>query len=238
MTEDTFWNVEEDHEVVRYGEFSLTVVRAPFPGGAGVLAAHDPERAREFVGSFGTVDAVLEELAPVSATDAVDLATRADLDVVRVGCWGGVTEIVDAALGNVGDDFPVWEQAQALRKRYPDAVVIGAATVEHDATYGAWAVLHPDGAGVFAAGWHGEGDWDVEGDVRAVAEAFGIDEDELADEGVDLDDDTEVFDWDGFAQLALGQVAPLNQEGRTVSVFRVRHTEDTTFDMGETWLEA
>lgn len=74
--------------------------------------------------------------------------------------------------------------------------------------------------------------------MRAVAEAFGIGEDELAEEGVDLDDDTEVFDWDGFAQLALGQVAPLNQEGRTVSVFRVRHTEDTTFDMGETWLEA
>lgn len=108
MTEDTFWNVEEDHEVVRYGEFSLTVVRAPVPGGAGVPAAHDPERAREFVASFGTVDAVLEELAPVGATEGVELATRADLDVVRVGCWGGVTEIVDAALGNVGDDFPVW----------------------------------------------------------------------------------------------------------------------------------
>lgn len=172
MAEDTFWNVGEDQEVVRYGELALAVVRAPFPGGSVSLPAHDPERAREFVAAFGTVDAVREELLPASATEPVDLATRADLDVVRVGCWGGVTEIVDAALGNVGDDFPVWEQAQALRKRYPDAVVIGAATVEHDSTYGARAVLHADGPSVFAAGWHGEGDWDLQGDVRAVVEAF------------------------------------------------------------------
>ncbi|WP_216590005.1 DUF6333 family protein [Streptomyces brasiliscabiei] len=235
--EGTFWSVGEDQGVVRYGEFFLTVVRAPFPGSSAVLDAHDPERAREFAASFGTVDAVLGELGAVSATEGVGLGTRADLDVVRVGCWGPVTEIVDPALGNVGDDFPVWEQAKELRKRHPDAVVIGAATVEHGSTYGAWAVLHPGGAEVFAAGWHGEGDWDVEGDTRAVVEAFGIDEDELAEDGVDLDDGFEEFDWDGLARLALGRVAPLGQEGRTVSVFRVRHTEDTTFAMEETWLE-
>ncbi|MFE7761225.1 DUF6333 family protein [Streptomyces sp. NPDC057438] len=148
MTEDTFWNVPEDHEVVRYGEFFLTVIRAPLPGGSAVLPAHDPARAREFVYSFGTVDAVREELAPVSATDAVGLATRADLDIVRVGCWGAVTEVVDPALGNTGDDVPLWECAAALRERYPDAAVIGAATVEHHVTYGAWAIAHPDGPAV------------------------------------------------------------------------------------------
>lgn len=237
MSEESFWSVGEDQEVLRYGEFCLTVVDAPFPGGAGELPAHDVERAREFVGSFGTVDAVLEELGPVSATDAVDLETRGDLDVVRVGCWGQVTEIADPALAHCGDTFPVLEQAEALRKRFPEAVIVAAATLEYNAPYGAFVISHPDGTSVFAAGWQGEGDWDLDGDVRAVVRAFGITEEALAEEEIDLDDDPGSFDWDALAQLALEQVAPLDHENRVMSAFRVRHTEDTTFDMEETWLE-
>ncbi|MFF7261963.1 DUF6333 family protein [Streptomyces sp. NPDC008159] len=237
MSDESFWGVGPEQPVVRYGEFSLTVVDAPFPGAAGRLPEHDAERAREFAGSFGTVDAVLEDLGAVSATDAVDLATRADLDVVRVGCWGGVTEILDPALAHCGDTFPVLEQARALRERFPAAAVVAAATLEHHTPHGAWVIAHPDGTSVFAAGWQGQGDWDLDGDVRAVVAAFGIPEDALDEEGIDLDDDPGSLDWDALARLALEQVAPLDHEQRVMSAFRVRHTEDTTFDMEESWLE-
>ncbi len=238
MSIDSFWSTGPDQEITRHGEFCLTVVDAPHPGGSAALPAHDPDRAREFVASFGTVDAVLEELDPVSATDPVSLATRRDLDLVSVGSWGNVTEIIDPALGHCGDTFPVLEQSEALRERFPDAVIIASATIDYNMTYGAWTISHPDGTSLFAAGWHGEEDWDFDGDVGAVVRSFGITDEALAEADVDLDDDVNVFNWDGLAQLALERVAPLNHEGRTMSVFRVRHTKETTFDMEETWLEA
>ncbi len=237
MSEESFWDADEDQEIVRHGEFGLTVVRAPHPGNAATLPAHDPDRAREFVASFGTVDAVLEELDPVRAVDAVPLETRRDLDLVSVGCWGGVTEIVDPALGHCGDNFPVLEQAEALRERFPDAVIVASATIDYHMTYGAWTIFHPDGTGLFAAGWHGEDHWDLDGDVAAVVRSFGISPKALAAADVDLDADVNVFHWSGLARLALAGVAPLHRAGRTMSAFRVRHTEDATFDMEETWLE-
>lgn len=238
MSDDTdFWDAGEDEEIARHGEFSLTVVHAPFPGDAAVLPAHDPDRAREFVASFGTIDAVLEELGTTDATEPVPLATRRDLDLVSVGCWGNVTEIIDPALGHCGDSFPVLEQSLALRERHPDAVIIGSATIDYNMTYGTWVISHPNGTNLFAAGWHGEDNWDFDGDVRAVVESFGITADALAEKHVDLDEDVNGFYWDGLARLALGRVAPLNKVGRVMSEFRVRHTEDTTFDMEETWLE-
>jgi hypothetical protein len=237
VSDDSFWSVDPDQETARHGEFRLVVVHAPHPGGSALLPAHDPARAREFVASFGTIDAVLEELGPVSATEPVPLATRHDLDLVSVGCWGNVTEIVDPALAHCGDSFPVLEQSQALRERFPDAVIISWATLDYTMTYGAWTFLHPDGTSLFAAGWHGEEDWDLDGDVGAVVRSFGIPHEALADEGVDVEDDVNVFDWDGLARLALERVAPLDHTNRVMSAFRVRHTEDTTFDMEETWLE-
>lgn len=239
MTRDDtdFWDADEDEEIARHGEFFLTVVHAPFPGDSAVLPAHDPARAREFVASFGTVDAVLADLGTSDATDPVPFATRRDLDLVSVGCWGNVTTIVDPALGHRGDSFPVLEQSDELRKHHPDAVIIGAGTVDHNMTYGTWVISHPNGANTFAAGWHGEPHWDFDGDIRAVVEAFDITTDALTEKYVDLDEDVNVFNWDGLVRLALGRVTPLNLVGRTMSGFRVRHTEDATFDMEETWLE-
>jgi hypothetical protein len=232
-----FWSVGEEQKILRHGEFGLTVVHAPFPGALATLPAHDPDRAREFVGAFGTVDAVLAELGLDSATDPAPFATRRDLERVSVGCWGNVTRIVDPALGHRGDSFPVLEQSEALRERFPDAVIIASATIDYNMTYGAWVISHPSGASVFAAGWHGEENWDFDGDVGAVVEAFGIPAEALAEKNVDLDEDINGFYWEGLERLALGRVAPLHLGGRTMSVFRVRHTEDTTFDMEETWLE-
>ncbi|MFI0714412.1 DUF6333 family protein [Streptomyces inhibens] len=50
------------------------------------LPAHDPAVARRFAESFGTVDTILEELGTVPATADVAAGTRADLELVRVGC--------------------------------------------------------------------------------------------------------------------------------------------------------
>ncbi|MEU0394725.1 DUF6333 family protein [Streptomyces sp. NPDC006208] len=237
MTDDSFWSADQDQEIVRHGEFRLTVVHAPRPGNSASLPAHDPDRAREFVASFGTIDAVVEELDPIRATEPVPLGTRRDLDLVRVGCWGSVSEIIDPALGHCGDSFPVLEQSEALRERFPDAVIVASATIDYNMTYGAWAIFHPDGTSLFAAGWHGEENWDCEGDAKAVVSSFGIPGAALVKQNVDLDDAVNVFNWGGLAQLALARVAPLSRENRSMSVYRVRHTEDTTFDMEETWLE-
>jgi hypothetical protein len=86
--ESSFWYFPADADVVRYGEYSLTIVHPGSPTDAADLPAHDPAAARRFAESFGTVDTILEDLGTVPATDAVSAGTRADLELVRVGCWG------------------------------------------------------------------------------------------------------------------------------------------------------
>ncbi|MFF3456815.1 DUF6333 family protein [Streptomyces sp. NPDC002730] len=44
------------------------------------------------------------------------------------------------------------------------------------------------------------------------------------------------FAWEGRTRLALQRVTPLLRKGRTLSVFRVRHTEETTGDLEDTWI--
>ncbi|MEW2297747.1 DUF6333 family protein [Streptomyces sp. NPDC006743] len=237
MTDNSFWDSAPDEPVARHGEFRLTVVHSPHPGPEGPLAAHDPVRAREFAAAFGTVDAVLGDLGTVPATDAIPLGTRSDLDLVRVGCWGGVTEIRDAALANIAGTFPVDEQADALARRLPGAVVVASVVVDHNSPYEAWKFVHPSGVNVFAAGWGGEADWTVLGDPAEVVTAFGIDPARLAERGVDPADEPGTLDWSGLARLALARVAPLDRRGLAASVFRVRHTEEATGDMEETWLQ-
>ncbi|MFE0381489.1 DUF6333 family protein [Streptomyces inhibens] len=75
--------------VLRYGEYSLTIFHPRIPGSstdAADLPAHDPAVARRFAESFGTVGTILEELGTVPATADVTAGTRADLELVRVGC--------------------------------------------------------------------------------------------------------------------------------------------------------
>lgn len=204
------------------------------PGGpAGAL---DALRAREFAAAFGTVDTVVEEADRIEATERPPFATRADLDLVSVGCWGTVTEINDPALVSTGGSFPLAEQADALAERFPGAVVIGSATIDHSVTYGTHVIHHPDGARLFAAGWSGEGDWDREGAPQEVVDAFGIGSDALEREGIDLDAHPGAFSWEGLTRLALQRVTPLMRKGRMLSVFRVRHTEETTGDLEDTWI--
>ncbi|GAA0472223.1 DUF6333 family protein [Streptomyces olivaceiscleroticus] len=237
MTYDSFWDFPPDEPIARHGEFSLTLIRPPFPGPGVQPPAHDPEEARRFVGDFGTIEGVVEELAPVPATDAVPLGTRADLDLVRVGCWGGVTEIKDPALApHSGGTFPTLEQAELLERRFPDAAVVASATLDHAMTYGAWSIHHPNGARLFAAGWHGEDGWDVDGDARAVLAAFGA-LGFASDADLDLDADPADFDWNGLARACLKGVTSIDRRSRTMSVFRVHRSEEVVGDMEENWLE-
>lgn len=236
MAYDDLWEYAPDEGLARHGEFRLTVVEQPFPGGAGTLPAHDPVRAREFAASLGTVDAVVEEAGRIEAVERLPFATRADLDLVGVGCWGRVTEVNDPALVTAGGTFPLAEQADALAGRFPGAVVIGSARIDHGVAHRAQVIHHPDGVRLFAAGWSGEGDWDRDGSVREVVEAFGIGAGDLARAGVELDEPDGDFDWEGLARLALRRVAPPARTGRVLSVFRVRRAEEVAGDLEDTWI--
>lgn len=235
-TDNDFWDYPPEQDIARYGEFRLTLVEQPFPVGAKDLPAHDPDRAREFAAALRTVDAVVEEAERIEAVERPPFATRADLDLIGVGCWGAVTEINDPALALSGGNHPLAEQAAALAERFPGAVVVGSATIDHSITYGTHVIHHPDGVRLFGAGWSGEGGWERLGTPREVVDAFGIDADDLAREDVDLDADPGSFYWEGLARLALLRVTPLHRKGRALSVLRVRHTEKAIGDLEDTWI--
>ncbi|UGY93059.1 DUF6333 family protein [Streptomyces gobiensis] len=236
MTDNDFWDCPPEQGIAQYGEFRLTLIERPFPVGGSVLPAHDPARAREFAAAFGTIDTVVEEVDRIEATERPPFATRADLDLVSVGCWGTVTEVNDPALVFTGGTFPLAEQADELAERFPGAVIIGSATIDYSVTYGTHVIYHPDGARLFAAGWSGERDWDREGTPQEVINAFGIGPDALERADIDLDAHPGAFPWEGLTRLALQRVTPLLRKGRTLSVFRVRHTEEATGDLEDTWI--
>lgn len=237
MTDESFWDSPADQPVARHGEGRLTVVRAPFPGPEGILPAHDAQRAGEFTEAFGTIDAVLEDLGAVTATEAIPMDTRADLDRVRVGCWGNVTEICDPALANTPGMFSVDAHVHALAERFPDAVIIASATIDHNPRYGAWSILHPSGLDVFAEFWHDEGDWQIDGEPADVIDVFGIDPAHAEAEGIEANAAPETINWENLARLACARVYPIDRRGMTASVFRVRHTKEVTREMEETWIE-
>lgn len=237
MTDFPFWDAPADADVVRHGEYGLTLVHPGAPTDAAALPAHDPAAARRFAQSFGTIDTVLEDLGTVPATDGVSAGTRADLERVRVGCWGNVTEITDPGLVHCNGSYPVEEEAEALAERFPGAVIIASCTIDYHMTYGAWTIVHPDGPRLFAAGWHGEDDWDLDGSPADVAAAFGLTAQELSDGGIDMTAAVNVFSWGALCTRALQKVAPLDHTGRSVSLLRVRHTEEAIGAMEEIWLE-
>ncbi|MFE4330769.1 DUF6333 family protein [Streptomyces sp. NPDC056831] len=236
MTDNDFWECPPERGVAQHGEFRLTLIERPHLTGGRVLPAHDPARAREFAAALGTVDTVVEEVDRIEATERLPFATRADLGLVGVGCWGTVTEVNDPALVFTGGTFPLAEQADELAEHFPGAVIIGSARIDHNVAYGTHVIYHPDGARLFAAGWSGEEDWDREGTPHDVIGAFGISPDALERQGIDLDADPGSFPWEGLTRLARQRVTPLLRKGRTLSVFRVRRTERTTGDLEDTWI--
>ncbi|MEU6977675.1 MULTISPECIES: DUF6333 family protein [unclassified Streptomyces] len=234
---DGIWTYPAEQELARYGEFRITVVEPPFPVGMDGLPAHDPERARELAVGLGTVDGVVAEVDRIEAVRRMPFATRADLDLVGIGHWGGLIEINDPALAFTGGDFPLAKVAEELSRRHPGAAVIGSTTVDHHATHHTHVIHHPDGTRLFASGWAGEGDWDLSGAPRDIAVAFGIGAAELAERAVELDAEPGDLSWEGLTRAVLRSVGPLPRSGRTLSVFRVRRDERTAGDLEETWID-
>ncbi|MFE5618640.1 DUF6333 family protein [Streptomyces sp. NPDC056470] len=235
MTDDTHWDSPPDASVLRDGTYSLTVIDAPSPHEVQALPAHDPARAREVVASLITVAGVTAELAPQPATELVPQDTRADLELVRVGCWGPVTEITDAALAFRGGCFPLDDQAAAFARRHPGAAVIGSVRVNFPIRYGAWVFLHPDGTRLWAEGWSGEGPWNVQGSVDGILDAFRART--ALDADFDLDAEPQTMDFSELEDAVLRTLMPVDRRERVLSVFRVARTPEAVDHLEETWME-
>lgn len=126
MNENTYWTSAPDR-IVR-GSMSLchlTAFEAPFNVDPRNLPPNDPERARAFVESFEGIEAVLEDLGPRSAQTPLPSAARSDLDIVHAAAWGGMLSIATPAFATDGNDEPLRSAAKELRKRFPDARIVG-----------------------------------------------------------------------------------------------------------------
>ncbi|MFH8683136.1 DUF6333 family protein [Streptomyces lydicus] len=234
MTDINFWTRPSDRMVRGCGgRYNITVLQPPFAVRAEDLPANDPVAARAFAEAFPTVDAVLEELDPVSAYATPYLATRADLDVIQVGCWGNVLAISDPAMVDDGNDTPLLYEVTRLRERFPDARIVGRVEVDCGESHTEDIIQLPGGPMFHASGWPTMDPWALTGDPRAVAAALGIGADVLEEHEIDFDADPGDVEWADFATLALGEADPWPMAGLKTSVFRVRHTESSTRKMEE-----
>ncbi|MEU7115439.1 DUF6333 family protein [Streptomyces sp. NPDC046182] len=236
MTDDSIWDSAPDASMLRDGTYSLTVIDNPSPHALEALPPHDPARAREVVASLAAVAGVAEELDPQhAATELVPQDTRADLELVRVGCWGPVTEITDAALAFRDGFFPLDDQAAALAERFPGAAVIGSARINFPVRYGAWVLLHPGGARLWAEGWSGEDPWNVQGSVEDILDAFQART--ALDPDFDFDAEPRTMDFTEVEDAVLRTLMPVDRRGRVLSVFRVARTPEAAARLEETWME-
>ncbi|WDT55781.1 DUF6333 family protein [Streptomyces sp. G7(2002)] len=86
MSGTGFWTVPPDRITRGSGaRYELTVLNPPFTVEVADLPPNDPEHAAEFAGSLGTIDHVIEGLGLRKQSDTITVATRDDLDLVRVG---------------------------------------------------------------------------------------------------------------------------------------------------------
>ncbi|MFH8569344.1 DUF6333 family protein [Streptomyces sp. NPDC017993] len=236
MTDTTFWTCPPDREVRGHGDdYTLTLLLPPFPAGTVNFSPHDSEKARHFAENFDTVDEILEELPPVSAGEHLALKTRADLDIIKVGCWGDVISITDPALADSVGDLPLLGASTTLRRRYPDAWIVGSANVDCGEDHTEDTIQLPDGLMLHAEGWPGVEQLEVTGDPQAVVRALDISSQTLAEEAIDLDEESDEIDWRALGRLALGPGDPWGRADLRMSVFRVRHTSSSTFRMEESW---
>jgi transposase len=98
MTDVTFWTYPPETAVCRShsGEYTITVLDPPLPEGTAELSSHDRVRARAFAEAFPTVDAVLEELPPMPASEVLYAEKRTGVQwrdmPERFGPWKTVYE--------------------------------------------------------------------------------------------------------------------------------------------------
>ncbi|MGW6919112.1 DUF6333 family protein [Kitasatospora sp. NPDC054939] len=242
MTDHGHWTCPPDRPVHGWGEYTVTVLRPPFPAGAGpgtaealgALPPHDPVAARRFAESFGTVECVLDELYRTDTVVPLP-RTRADLDVVHVGCWGGLIGLSDPALADNGNQLPLLAETEALHRRFPDARIVGSVGTDMGAHHSEDTVHLPTGLALHSEGWDSTR-WDLTGDPHALLHALGIRPESLAGQAAELHpDDPAATDWQSFGRLALGPWDPWGRRTLQLSAFRVRHTAEYTDLMEEIW---
>lgn len=229
----------DDQEVNGHGEFTIAVVLPPFPphsrGNPAGFAPHDPARALAFAESFPTIEAVLEE-RPETDTAPASPQTRADLDLVTVGCWGSVIGISDPALAGDSFDNTLWDVTSALAERHPEARIIGSASIDRGENHSETAIHLPGGLKLYTEGWPGPDQFSIEGDPHAIARAVGVSAEALAAAYIDLDDKPWTVSWEHFGRQLLDPLDPWGYRDLRMSEFRVRRTEDAALHLDEIWL--
>ncbi|MCB5908828.1 DUF6333 family protein [Streptomyces pinistramenti] len=243
MTDNSFWTCPPE-TVVRSAnsdEYTLTLLDPPQPESTAELPPHDRVRARAFAEAFPTVDAVLEELPPMPASEALYAETLSDLDLITIGCWGHVTRISDPALATYDAGMtPVLHEATALHKRHPGALIVGSAAPDFGETHTEDVICLPDGPALSASGFPAyETPWHVDGDPHTILDALGIDPADLTDEDredLSLDEEPHLTNWGMLGGLVLDHCGRRLRSGLEMSVFRVRHTEGYTSLMEEMWM--
>ncbi|MFH8569369.1 DUF6333 family protein [Streptomyces sp. NPDC017993] len=242
VIETSFWNHPPDTAVrsSHSGEYTITLLDPPLPESTAVSPPHDRGRARAFAEAFPTVAAVLEELPPMPASETLFADTRADLDLITIGCWGGMTRISDPALAAYDCGTPVLDEVSGLHERYPGALVVGSASPDFGETHTEDVICLPDGSMLFASGSPAyETPWHVDGDPHAILNAFGIDLADLTEEDRDdlaLGGKPHLTNWEMLGAVVLDHCGRGRITGLEVSVFRVRHTEEYTSLMEEMWM--
>lgn len=234
MPDNPFWTHPIDRMTTGSGaRYELTVLHPPFTVSAAELPPNDPTRAAAFARSLDTIDDVLEDLGPRRQSDTHTVTTRADLDVVRAGAWGNLMSVSDPAFADDGNDMPLLAEATRLRKRFPDARIVGRVEVHCGAEHTEDLVWLPDGTMFHACGWPGDEPFVVAGDPQAVMTALGITAEVLDDLEVyfDLDDEPSQNDWGALATACLGGADPWGRSDLDASALRVRHSEYATSHM-------
>jgi hypothetical protein len=235
----TVTGVIDDQEVNGHGESTIAVVLPPFHphsrSSPANFAPHDPAHARAFAESFPTIEAVLEELPRTNAV-SVSPQTRADLDLVAVGCWGGIIATSDFALADDGLEGTLLNVTSALAERYSEARIIGAANIDRGENHDETAIHLPCGLKLHTEGWPAADQFSIDGDPHAIVRALGISAEVLASAYIDLDDEPSTISWEHFGRQLLDPYNPWGFAELQMSHFRVRHTEEATLHMEDIWL--
>ncbi|MEV6589819.1 DUF6333 family protein [Streptomyces acidicola] len=240
MSDASFWTLPPDLEVNGWGEYAITIIEPPFPTSiesatldtVKQLAPHDPVRAHQVAKLLGTVDAVLEELL-LTDTVSESVWTRADLDIIKVGCWGNVIGISDPALADNGNTCPLLEETDALHRLFPEARIVGSVGTDMGADHHEYTIHFPEGRLLHAEGWSNT---NLDGDPHKVLRALGVAPGDLVGTDAELDEENLAeTNWNAVTQLILGPWAPWHFSHVQMSAFRVRHTEHYTNLMEEIW---
>lgn len=227
---------------VRDSRTELTIVFPPFPPvgeavAASALPPHDPAHARRVVESLSTVADVVSAQGERPRRDVPAPRTRADLDVVAVGCWGDVVHVIEPALATDAIHYALEDEVRHQAKLHPQARLAGTVFLDMVADWSQYVLAAPGAGVVTAGGWDGI---EVEGDLAALLDAIG------ADLQTDLSDEVDLDDPDTLDDFVLSDLATLVRGGLNlnyphdqdlfVSVFQVRRPETTAGEMAEVWI--